>query len=621
LLLAGLGSEARETLVEYFADESSTGFQYNLAEAHLMLARAALVDEDPAAALGAARTARTAFTRQRRTAWASWARHMETSARFALGERTPNLIREALRAAEQMRAAGWIVGPSQARLLAARTAAETGRAAQADTLFADVARQRSRGPAELRATAWHAQALRQLAAGRQSGVDAALRAGLRVVAENAATLGATDLRAHSAVNGEEMATLGLRLAIERRSARSVLRWSESWRAAALRQRPVRPPNDEELASALSELRRVTDDINRAGVEGRDATRAHAERLRLERTVRDRARHARGTYAPEPPFDIATLVSELGKRAFVEYLRLDGMLHAVTLVDGHCRLHELGPYETAIKELGALRFALHRMARQFGSPMVRAAGKEAYDYGRRELDRLLFGKISGVLGDRDLVIVPTGALHALPWSALPTCEGRPVTVAPSARTWVTSMRAAAHRTGHGTVLVAGPGLEHAEPEIAALARHYPRATRLSGPEARAADVGKALDGADLAHIAAHGHFRTDNPLFSSLALADGPLTVYDLERLEHAPRLLVLSACDSALSGIRPGNELMGLASAVFALGTTTLIASVTPVSDGESLPLMLDLHDRLHAGIPAAEALLASSVTTGVAGFVCFGAG
>jgi len=156
---------------------------------------------------------------------------------------------------------------------------------------------------------------------------------------------------------------------------------------------------------------------------------------------------------------------------------------------------------------------------------------------------------------------------------------------------------------------------------ALAARYPTATALSGKEAAAQDVLQAIDGAELAHIAAHGRFRADNPLFSALDLADGPLTVYDLERLRRAPRRLVLSACESALSAVRPGDELMGLASAVFALGTSTLIASVTPVPDEATRVLMLDLHDRLSTGASPARALAEAQRSTGIDGFVCFGAG
>ncbi|HEX5801004.1 MAG TPA: CHAT domain-containing protein, partial [Gaiellaceae bacterium] len=139
----------------------------------------------------------------------------------------------------------------------------------------------------------------------------------------------------------------------------------------------------------------------------------------------------------------------------------------------------------------------------------------------------------------------------------------------------------------------------------------------------------LDGAGIAHLAAHGSFRADNPLFSSLELADGPLTVYDLESLAEAPSLCVLSACDSGLSEVRAGDELMGLTATLLALGSSTIVASVVAVPDEASTALMSAFHGRLATGTPPAEALVHAQAAVadgdeGVvasAGFVCFGAG
>jgi CHAT domain-containing protein len=180
-----------------------------------------------------------------------------------------------------------------------------------------------------------------------------------------------------------------------------------------------------------------------------------------------------------------------------------------------------------------------------------------------------------------------------------------------------------------VLAAGPGLPDATAEVAELGGAYQEALVLKGDDARVDAVAAALDGASLGHVAAHGRFRADNPFFSSLQLADGPLTVYDLEAFRRAPARMILSACDSGLSVVRPGDELMGFAAAVFALGTRTLIASVVPISDAATRPLMLGLHAGLRAGLEPATALaqaqarasdddesLAASVS-----FVCFGAG
>ena len=95
-----------------------------------------------------------------------------------------------------------------------------------------------------------------------------------------------------------------------------------------------------------------------------------------------------------------------------------------------------------------------------------------------------------------------------------------------------------------MLVRGPGLASEGAEVAQLAIDYAGAQEpvvLGGGTATAAGVLSAIDGAGLAHIAAHGTFRADSPLFSALRLDDGPLTVYDLERLRRGPARLVSPA--------------------------------------------------------------------------------
>src|SRR5919199_284596 len=96
---------------------------------------------------------------------------------------------------------------------------------------------------------------------------------------------------------------------------------------------------------------------------------------------------------------------------------------------------------------------------------------------------------------------------------------------------------------------------------------PTTTVPPSSSASPSNVAHAMDGARLVHVACHGTFRSDNPLFSSLTLADGPLTVYDIEALARAPRRLVLSACESGLSSVRPGDELMGLTASLAAIGS------------------------------------------------------
>src|SRR5205823_14328769 len=103
--------------------------------------------------------------------------------------------------------------------------------------------------------------------------------------------------------------------------------------------------------------------------------------------------------------------------------------------------------------------------------------------------------------------------------------------------------------------------------------------------------------------------------------DGPLNVYELQTLRQAPEIVVLSACDLALSGLHPGDELLGLAAALLGMGTRTIVASVVPVPDASARRLMLAFHEHLLAGHRPAAALAKAQARTAVAGFVCLGDG
>jgi CHAT domain-containing protein len=263
-------------------------------------------------------------------------------------------------------------------------------------------------------------------------------------------------------------------------------------------------------------------------------------------------------------------------------------------------------------------------RSAGAASRRAAQQLLRDAGAR-LDELVLGPMATVIGDRALVVVPTGPLQSLPWSVLPSCVGKPVTVAPSATLWCTADQR--RRDGVGIVVAAGPGLPgaHAEAEaVAALHEVEP----LLGHRATAEAVTATLGGARLAHLAAHGDVHPHNPLFSSIRLDNGPLTVYDLEHLARTPELVVLSACNVGRDAVTAGDELLGLTATFLTHGTRQVVASVMPVPDAETTTLMVRFHELLKAGRTAGVALATAqagvdsddpAAVAAAAGFVSMG--
>jgi CHAT domain-containing protein len=127
----------------------------------------------------------------------------------------------------------------------------------------------------------------------------------------------------------------------------------------------------------------------------------------------------------------------------------------------------------------------------------------------------------------------------------------------------------------------------------VAARHPEAVVLSNGSATVEGCLRAMDGAELVHVAAHGRFRADNPMFSALELDDGPLTVHDFERLRRAPHRFVLSACDSGVLVPVGANELLGLATALMSMGTAGILSSVAPVNDEATAELMVDVHHGL----------------------------
>jgi hypothetical protein len=486
-----------------------------------------------------------------------------------------------------------------------------------------IAAQRFSGLYSLRILGWEAESERRLLAGDRGGAGRAVTQGLKVLAEFSGTLGATDLRAGSAALGADLAKAGLRLSLEGGSARSLLVRAEQWRAASLRRAPVRPAHSGQMAQLLARLRFVTSQVSDNALGGKDIRALQRERVELEEEIRELARHTPGTRktSADAPLDLRALGNALSGRTLVEYVRLDDELHAIVVAGGRCTRHRIGSYQAVLTELESLRFAMGRIAKQHGNARMLQGAREIYRHASRNLDGMLLDPLrSRIGGDEELVLVPTGSLHALAWAALPSMKNRVLTVAPSARSWLAAEQVP---QSLGPIALAhGPGLPHAENEITAIARLYPDAKPLQGAQAAAEAVAASWDGARLAHLAAHGKFRRDNPLFSNLELADGPLTVYDLESLGRAPGLLILSACDSALSGIHPGDELMGVASALLALGSKTLIASVAPVDDEYTRVLMTALHTELGANVRPAQALAKAQAEHPEApAFICLGSG
>lgn len=628
LLSVRLIGEARQVAEQAVTTCEAEGRGLLLPEVRLILARAALLDGSVAEARQQAHRAVGEFTRQRRRQWAALARQALLDCELADPQSRRVAIGRVESTAEAV-ARVWPAAAVEARLNAARLAFRQRQERQGARLLDHAARSRSRGPATVRARGWFAEALRRYRAGQRTGALRAVRAGLRILDDHVASLGATDLRAHFAGHRTELTDFGLRLAVEGGRAAYIYQWADAGRASHLLAPPARPPDDPYLAARVSDLRVTVAEIKGGQRTGRIDDRLAAHLIELERTVRDYQRqHATPTRArlATPP-SAARLAEVLPGVVVLEFFQLDGVLHVLLITDGRVRTRPLGPIAITSGLVDRLPFILRRLFRDTTTAASRAAASALLRDTVGQLDATLFGAVPEI-ADHDIALVPTGPLQSVPWALLPSCTGRPITVAPSAALLCAASAEPAGSDG-AVVVVAGPDLPGALYEanrVAALHQTHP----MTGQRATVGVVTNALEGARLAHLATHGHVRTDNPLFSSLELSDGPLMVYDLERLERPPDTVVLAACDTGRPVVRAGDELLGLGATLLAQGTRRLVAPVLAVHDVDTAPLMIAFHRQLAAGRSTAQALaiaqqqIATSHPMGLAataGFVCMGAG
>ena len=593
--------EALATSRHALAELDGSDVELMAAEARLRLAKLSLLSDDVDRAADVACAAARMFRAQHRLAWAAQADVLAAQARGRQAPVTATDLTLLRRAAGLLASRRMTSAAVEAHLATGRAAAELGRVTTAlwhlDAAW-ELAR---RAPVLTRLIGRVAAALAAGLRGQDPLVLRHCRAGLADLAVHRSSFDSAELRALASGHGSELGRIALGLAVRSGGPARVLQWMELTRAAALVAVDPEPVDGQD--DHLAALRAAHVELDRVRGSGEPEPADLQARVReLERRAR-RATWSQHSAAPLPAAaePVAVLRTHLGDRVLVEYGRLDGRLFAAVLDSRRARLVDLGPVALAEQEAAAVLFALRRLASP-ASERSAALARSGADLALRRLRELLVDPLR--LPDvAEHVVVPSSSLWRVPWSAL---FDRPVSLSPSAAQWMRTLRAAAVPHGGTTVLVAGPGLPGAVHEVAALRALHPGATVLVPPDSGVERVTTALAGADLVHLACHCTLRADNPAFSALQLADGPLSVHEIDLRGLAPRRVVLAACDSAADVVYEGGEMLGFVSALLARGTTGLVASVVPVPDLDAVPLMQALHEGLRRGVPVGRALHAA---------------
>lgn len=295
---------------------------------------------------------------------------------------------------------------------------------------------------------------------------------------------------------------------------------------------------------------------------------------------------------------------------VEYFAVKNHLIAAVLSREHLELISLTPLSRVLDLLRLLHFQIAKFqlgkdyTAQFAKPLFGAVQAHL-----RQLYAEIFAPLRERLRCRHVIIVPHGALHYLPFHALYDGESYlidsfSISYAPSASVFAYCQSKKLKPDGPPLVM----GVSDAQAplileEARAVASTLPGARLLLGEEASEEALREAGAHSRLIHIATHGIFRQDNPMFSRVRLGSGHMSLYDLYQLKLEAELVTLSGCGTGLSVVASGDELMGLARGLLYAGAQSLLLSLWNVHDGSTSDFMSNFYKHLQLGKANACAL------------------
>ncbi|NNE65395.1 MAG: CHAT domain-containing protein [Pyrinomonadaceae bacterium] len=284
------------------------------------------------------------------------------------------------------------------------------------------------------------------------------------------------------------------------------------------------------------------------------------------------------------------------KTLIEFHVVNSSIAAFVLDQNGIRhFQEIGTENEIIELIEGLRFQFETL--RFGD-------QKGFDDQLRERTNAYLGELYDLLirpletemEDQSLVIVPVGPLFYVPFNALfdgkqYLVEKSEVLLSPSAAIWF-ELQSTESLSQNRSLVIAYA--DEKSPQITiegkAASDSLQNSSVFTGKEAGTKvffdHAGTARD----IHLACHGEFRADNPMFSNLRLADGFLTVEDISKSRLNADLVTLSACETGLSRIYAGEEILGLSRGFIGAGARNVVMSLWTVNDASTVELMKEFY-------------------------------
>src|SRR5467141_3062012 len=329
-------------------------------------------------------------------------------------------------------------------------------------------------------------------------------------------------------------------------------------------------------------------------------KAHSHEKELLKTLRELPAQERENATLEAPadFSLKKLQASLPDDAtLVEYFSAGDRIIAAAITRKEIKILPLTVLSRVAHFLQLLRFQLSKFrmgseyVRRFEEPLLRATHSHL-----ETLYSELIAPLRPFFWGKHLIFVPHGPLHFLPFHALRNgdeylCDSFRVSYAPSATVFSWCQEKSASASEHSLIFgIADERAPQILQEAQSVASLLPKASLHVGDHATTSLLREKGPQCSVLHIATHGIYRQDNPMFSGIRLGDGYLNLYDLYQMRLNAKLVTLSGCATGMNFVAAGDELLGLQRGLFCAGATSLLLSLWDVHDQSTAELMQEFY-------------------------------
>jgi CHAT domain-containing protein/tetratricopeptide (TPR) repeat protein len=285
---------------------------------------------------------------------------------------------------------------------------------------------------------------------------------------------------------------------------------------------------------------------------------------------------------------------------IEYHSSGDQLLAAIVTRKEVRVLPAGRLSTVADRLRMLQYQLSKLrlgpsyCRTFEDSLTAAVTAHL-----QAIHAQVLSPLCGRLQGRHLVIVPHALLHRVPFHALfdgshHLIDQFTVTYAPSAAIHALCRRRAVNADGPNLIM----GIENSNAplirsEVELVSGSVPKPLVRLGQDANYKTLRELGAYSRSIHIATHGQFRPDNPLFSSIRLADSFLSLFDLYELALPVELLTLSGCGTGLNVVAPNDEILGLTRGLLYAGARSVLVTLWDVDDRSTAQFMASFYNHL----------------------------